>query len=100
VLGVFLAGQLCAQVDLLTLREVEMIVARVPEVSRARKAGSCPQLSSTFSGVEGLDFQVRLNCGPNSGELLNNYTISRRTGAIRLSGPAGNIGNTLIRGHR
>jgi hypothetical protein len=86
--AVLLTGSASAQMDMLTLREAESIVARIPEVAAAHMAGSCPALSPEYSRADQLDFQVRLNCGPRAGALLNNYTVSRRTGAVRLWGDA------------
>ncbi len=84
--AVFFATPSPGQLDILTVREAQKIVASIPDVAAARQAGKCPQLSSAYSGADRLDFQVRLNCGSSAGQLLNNYSVNRRTGAVRLWG--------------
>jgi len=81
-----IAGSLPAQVDLLTLRDSESIVERVPAVAAARRQGECPQLSGTYLEADDLLIQARRGCGPDGGTLINNYSVNRRTGAVTLSG--------------
>jgi hypothetical protein len=83
--AVMWAGPLCAQLDLLTLREAESIVERVPAVVDAKKAAACPQLSATFQD-DHIWFQVRSSCGPTGGMLIGNYDLNRRTGDVALWG--------------
>src|SRR5271165_3948624 len=79
-------GCLHAQLDLLTLREAESIVELVPGVVSAQKKGECPESSASYEEPEILSFQVRSTCGPTGGMLINNYTVNRRTGEVRLWG--------------
>jgi hypothetical protein len=78
-------GPLYAQLDLLTLREAESIVERVPAVVDSKKAAACPQLSATFQD-EHIWFQARSSCGPTGGMLIGNYDLNRRTGDVTLWG--------------
>lgn len=75
-----------AQIDILTVREAESVVERVPDVVAATNKGECPLLSATYAGDEQVDFQVRRSCGSNIGTLINNYTVNRRTGLVKLWG--------------
>ncbi len=75
-----------AQLDLLTLREAEAIVEKIPEIATARLKGQCPQLSATYSGAVELSIQARVGCGPTGGMLINNYTVDRRTGTVATWG--------------
>lgn len=85
-LALLFAGVLEAQLDLLTLREAESLVERIPEVVAAEKSGGCPSASPGYWSAEELAFQVRFSCGPNSGMLLNDYNVDRRTGEVTLFG--------------
>src|SRR5437870_4678027 len=86
VAGLF-AEDLSAQLDLLTFREAESLVERVPTVIAAREQGACPLLSGYYeSEPEEVSFQVRSGCGDTGGQLIENYTVNRRTGAVRLWG--------------
>lgn len=89
------AERLPAQLDLLTLREALSLVERVPEVSEAQKKRECPSASggSTLAGPDDAGIQVRRECGPNGGQLINNYLVNRRTGAVT-------VGLEKIRRHR
>lgn len=80
------SGWLCAQVNLLTVREAESIVERVPAVAAAKKLGECPLSSPTYWGVDTLAIQVRRQCGPDGGTLINVYEVNRRTGSVTEGG--------------
>ncbi len=79
-------GCLRAQLDLLTLREAESLVERIPDVAGAAKEGACPSLSGIDWTADEFELQVRRECGPSAGQLIRNYTVNRRTGEVRLFG--------------
>ena len=76
------AGLGHAQLRLLTVREAEFLVEHVPDVLNAYRNGECPTSSTSFDGQEVVNFQVRISCGPNSGQLLDNFAVNRRTGSV------------------
>jgi hypothetical protein len=88
LLLLFVLSAVCldAQLNVLTLREAESLVERVPDVVGAQKNGECPNLSPSYDAPGELAFQVRSTCGPGSGMLIGNYTVNRRTGAVTLWG--------------
>lgn len=75
-----------AQLNLLTLSEAETLAERIPAVAAAERNGECPTLSPSYDGRDSVWFQVRLQCGPNAGQLLGNYNVNRRTGATTTWG--------------
>jgi len=78
-------GPLEAQLDLLTVRESQSLVERIPAIVAAQKEGECPTLEPPiYGGSEQLSFGVRGSCGRTAGQLIGNYTVNRRTGAITL----------------
>jgi hypothetical protein len=84
---VFLAlGAEClhAQLNFLTVREAASIVERVPDVAEAQKKGECPSISGgvDLAGHDEMGFQVRRQCGPYAGQLIDNYMVDRRTGKV------------------
>lgn len=86
VLAVFSSGGLSAQLDLLTLRESLAILERIPEVSTAKRKGMCPEFSTMPAKADEFSVQARTACGPERGQLIGNYTLNRRTGAVALWG--------------
>jgi hypothetical protein len=84
--AVLWAGCLQAQLDLLTVRESESIVERIPAVAASTRKGECPSLSVSYWGADQFAIQVRRQCGPTGGQLIQNYTVNRRTGAVTLWG--------------
>lgn len=78
------AGGLQAQLNLLTLRESESVVERVPDIVAAQRRGECPDLSPAYNGPDELTFQVRSTCGPGRGMLIGSYVVNRRTGEVTL----------------
>jgi hypothetical protein len=85
VLGVC-GGSANGQMDLLTLRESEAIVERVPEVAAAREAGECPTLAPDFAPSDRYSLQVRRACEPASGQMIDSYSVDRRSGAVNAEG--------------
>lgn len=81
-----LAADLSGQLNLLTLREAQSLVERVPAVTDAAKRGECPAFSPTFDSTEQLSFQVRRGCGRDGGSLISNYSVNRATGRVTLWG--------------
>ena len=81
-----LAQSLQSQVTLLTLRESESLVELVPEVLKAKQNRDCPELLPNYESSDQLAFQVRNSCGTNSGMLIGNYQVNRRTGLVTLWG--------------
>ena len=75
-----------AQLDFLTLGESLSLVERIPRVVAAQKNGECPTYSPQYSGADELWFQVRVSCGTKGGQLLDSYTVNRRTGAVTTWG--------------
>ncbi len=73
-----------AQLDQLTLREAESIVEKVPRVAEAQNKGECPQSSAVYQGGYEVALQVRGSCGPESGMLIDTYTVNRRTGVVTV----------------
>ena len=71
-----------AQLDLLTIRESESLVEHVPAVADGIAQGGCPTLSPTYGDQDRLGVQVRFACGAKAGQLLSNYVVNRRTGAL------------------
>jgi len=88
MLLLFVLSAICleAQLNLLTLREAESLVERIPDVVGAQKNGECPNLSPNYDVPEEFAFQVRSTCGSGSGMLIGNYTVNRQTGAVTLWG--------------
>jgi len=82
LLALFWPSGLLAQLDLLTVREAASLLERVPAVAAATKEGECPSLSMIYGEEDTLDFQVRSNCGTTGGQLINNYTVNRRSGMV------------------
>src|SRR5258708_34834662 len=81
------AGRLVAQLDLMTFREAESIVERVPDVVAARKEGRSTLLSGAYDGeADEVSFWVRGGCGPTRGQLIENYKVNRWTGTVTLWG--------------
>jgi hypothetical protein len=80
------AAPLYAQLDLLTVREAESIIERIPGVVEAKERGQCPQSSATYQEMAHFSFQVRSSCGSSGGMLIGNYDLNRRTGAVTLWG--------------
>jgi hypothetical protein len=44
-----------------------------------------PVPPATAATSEDVTFQVRLGCGPASEQLVNNYTVNRRTAEVTLA---------------
>ena len=80
LLLVLLPFSLCAQLDLLTLREAYSIAARIPAIVEATKNGWCPRFSATYASPDEIWIQARCSCSPKGGMLVNNYSVNRRTG--------------------
>jgi hypothetical protein len=82
-----LGGCLLSQLDLLTYREAESIVERIPDVVSAQKEGHCPILLGAYDGAaDEVSFRVRIGCGPTRGQLVGTYKVNRRTGRVTLWG--------------
>lgn len=75
-------GRLQAQLNVLTLRESESILERVPDIAAAQKKGLCPIFSPAYDTPAELAFQVRSSCGADRGMLVDNYVVNRRTGDV------------------
>lgn len=84
--GVLCVGSVQAQLDWLTLRESGSLVERIPDVVAAQKKGECPNFSPGYDEPGKLMFQVRRECGPEAGTLIDNYSVDRKTGKVVLWG--------------
>lgn len=77
---------LCGQLNLLTVREAESLIERIPAVLIAERNGGCPESSPMDWGEDRWWFRVREACGPRSGMLIGNYLVNRRTGTVTTTG--------------
>jgi hypothetical protein len=77
---------LWAQLNLLTKSEALSIVERISDVATAMKNRGCPNLSVEYFGNDIIDIQVRCECGSESGMLVGNYRVNRKTGKVTYGG--------------
>lgn len=82
VLSISARGQL----SFLNYRESEAVVARIPEVRAAAKAGECPLMFGENGGPPQMSFMVRCGCGPDGGMHIGTYVVDRKTGAVATWG--------------
>ncbi len=73
-----------AQWNILTYREAQRLIASLPEIRTAQSEPRCQALLDEIEDDDSksLSFQARFTCGPKAGQLIGNYTVVRRTGAV------------------
>lgn len=87
-----------AQLNVLTAREAERILDRVPAVAESRARGGCPSYSITDAAAIDLSIQVTEACPPASfaSNLLDNYVISRKTGTVAEGLDVESVGPRIV----
>jgi len=87
-----------AQLNILTAREAERILDRVPAVEESRARGGCPSYSIADAVATNFSIQVREACLPAgfASNLLDNYVISRKTGAVAEGLDAESVGPRIV----
>jgi hypothetical protein len=83
-----------AEMNVLTIREAERILDLVPAVAGSNAQGHCPLYNVLDESPTWLSIQVREACPPPgfASNLLGNYVINRRTGAVAEGLDADSLG--------
>jgi hypothetical protein len=88
------ASDSVAEMNVLTIREAQRILDLVPAVAESNAQGHCPLYNVLDESATWLSIQVREACPPPgfASNLLGNYVINRRTGAVAEGLDADSLG--------